>query len=410
MPDIKKKHDITLFGATGFTGGLTAAYLLQARQREKFSLALAGRSLKKLNAVKRRLKEQGFDCDEIALIKADVQVQSSMDSLAAKSGLVISTVGPYAEHGEPLVRACVKQRADYVDLTGEPEFVDFIRRKFHKEAQARGVRIVNCCGFDSIPHDLGVLFAVREMAKQINTDCPAEVMQEETLKVQGFVSASADFSGGTWHSAVNAMARYRKFLREQRYWKKHAVAAYPHSNRVIKSLPMNVRYHASLGAWSLPLPTIDAQIVLRSAEALADYGARFEYGHNVVFKHLPKALLSTLAVGGVFALSQLSMSRKWLLALKESGQGTSQNARESAWFKVIMRVQASQHFLQAEISGGDPGYTETAKMLAESALCLVLDKRDSPYSGVITPAMAMGEHLIVRLQRAGIIFKVVEAR
>ena len=195
MPSSKKKYDITLFGATGFTGGLTAEYLLQAQARECFSLALAGRSLKKLNAVKRHLKQQGFDCSEVTLIKADVQQQSSMDSLAAQTRVVISTVGPYVHYGEPLVRACVKQGADYVDLTGEPEFVDFIRRKFHAEAQAKGLRIVNCCGFDSIPHDLGALFAVREMAKHIDADKPLEAIQKETLKVQGFVSASADFSG-----------------------------------------------------------------------------------------------------------------------------------------------------------------------------------------------------------------------
>lgn len=410
MAATQKKYDITLFGATGFTGGLTAEYLLQAQARENFSLALAGRSLKKLNAVKRHLKQQGFNCDEVAVIKADVQQQSSMDSLAAQTRVVISTVGPYIHYGEPLVRACVKQGADYVDLTGEPEFVDFIRRKFHDEAQTKGLRIVNCCGFDSVPHDLGALFAVREMAKHIDADKPLEAVRKEALKVQGFVSASADFSGGTWHSAVNAMARYTKYLREQRYWKKHTPAAYPHSGRVIKALPMDVRYQESLQAWSLPFPSIDPQIVLRSAEALEDYGARFEYGHNVLFKRLPKALASTAAASGVFALAQLKLSRKWLLALKDQGQGPNEKTRGAAWFKVVMQVQASQHFLQAEISGGDPGYTETAKMLAESALCLALDERENTYTGVITPAVAMGSHLITRLQRADMIFKVVEER
>ena len=183
-----KKYDIALFGVTGFTGGLTAEYLLQAQQREKFSLALAGRSLNKLNALKRRLKAAGFDCADVAVIKADVQQQSSIDKLAAQTRVLISTVGPYIQYGEPVVRACVKQGADYVDLTGEPEFVDFVRRKFHGEAQAKNLRIVNCCGFDSIPHDLGVLFAVCAMAKYIDADSPAQAIHKETLKVQGFVS------------------------------------------------------------------------------------------------------------------------------------------------------------------------------------------------------------------------------
>lgn len=410
MPKLDKKYDITLLGATGFTGALTADYLVRAQAREKFSLALAGRSLKKLNGVKRRLKEQGLDCSELALIKADVRQQSSMNRLAEQTRLVISTVGPYVQHGEPVIRACVQNAADYVDLTGEAEFVDFIQRKFHSEAKAKGLRIVNCCGFDSIPHDLGALFAVHELAKHINADEPLDGIKNEVLNVQGFVSASADFSGGTWHSVINAMRRHTKYLREQRYWHKHAPASYPHSSRVVKALPMNVRYQSRLQAWSLPLPSIDPQIVLRSARAMDIYGARFEYGHHVLFKHLPKALVSAVALGGVFALAQMKVSRNWLLGMKSQGQGPDQVTRDASWFKVDMQVQSSQHFLQAEISGGDPGYTETAKMLAESALCLALDDRENSHVGVITPAVAMGQALIARLQRAGIVFKVVELR
>jgi len=206
------------------------------------------------------------------------------------------------------------------------------------------------------------------------------------------------------------MGRYRKYLRDQRYWKKQAATAYPHSNRVVKALPMDVRYQSSLKAWSLPFPSIDPQIVLRSAAAFADYGARFEYGHNVIFKHLPKAIVATSVIGGVFALAQLRITRQWLLGLKDAGQGPDREARQEAWFKVVIQVQSSQDFIQAEVSGGDPGYGETAKMLAESALCLALDKPENTYTGVITPAMAMGGSLIERLQRAGLSFKLVEAR
>ncbi len=405
-----KKYDIALLGATGFTGGLTAEYLLQAQRRETFSLALAGRSLKKLNVLRRRLKALGLDCSNVSLVKVDVHQQNSVEELAAQTQVVASAIGPYVQYGEPVVRACVNQGVDYVDVSNESEFVEFVQRKFHCEAQAKGLRIVNCCGFDSIPHDLGVLYAVREMAKHITAGGSEQTIQGEALKVEGFVSASADFSGGSWHSAVNAMARYSKYLREQRYWRKQATPAYPHSNRIIKALPMDVRYQSSLQAWSLPLPSIDPQIVLRSAEALVDYGARFEYGHNVVFKHFPKAMVITAAAGGTFVLAQLRPSRKWLLGLKAAGQGPGQTARQNAWFKVVIQVQSSQNFLQAEINGGDPGYSETAKMFAESALCLAMDKPGNSHFGVITPAMAMGEYLIDRLQRAGLGFITVEAR
>ena len=173
---------------------------------------------------------------------------------------------------------------------------------------------------------------------------------------------------------------------------------------------MDVRYQGSLKAWSLPFPSIDPQIILRSAEAFANYGVRFEYGHNVIFNRLPKAVAATAAISGVFALAQLRITRKWLLGLKDAGQGPSREARQEAWFKVVIQAQSSQDFIQVEVSGGDPGYEETAKMLAESALCLALDTPENALKGVITPAMAMGGNLIARLQRAGLIFKRVAAR
>jgi len=180
-----RKYDVALLGATGFTGSLTAEYLVQAQQRDKFSLALAGRSLKKLNVLKRRLKALGLDCADVSLVKVNVQQQNSVDNLAAEARVLISAVGPYVEYGEPVVRACVNHDTDYVDLSGEPEFVDFVRRKFHTEAQAKGLRIVNCCGFDSIPHDLGVLFAVREMAKYIAADGRGHTLQKRDPKGTG---------------------------------------------------------------------------------------------------------------------------------------------------------------------------------------------------------------------------------
>lgn len=399
-----KTYDIVVFGATGFTGGLTADYLAAAAKREKFTWAIAGRSLKKLNAVKKRLQREAGSSEPPAVIKADIEQPATLLKMARQARVVITTVGPYVHYGEPVVRACVEAGAHYVDLTGEPEFVDFVRYKYHEEAQSKGLRIVNCCGFDSIPHDLGALFAVTELARRIDND-----IRGEAVRVEGFVTAGGEFSGGTWHSAINAFARWRRYQRERKFWVREGRGEHRASNRVVKAVPMDLRYRRELKAWALPFPTIDPQVVRRSAKAIAEYGARFEYGHYVLVRRLPKAVASAVAVGGLFALAQLKPTRNLLLKLKDQGEGPSEAAREQGWFRVVMQARSSQMALTAQVTGGDPGYTETAKMLAESALCLALDANKLPqFSGVITPAMAMGQPLVERLQSAGIRFEVVE--
>ena len=248
----QKKYDIVLFGATGFTGRLTAEYLVKAQTREDFTWAIAGRSLKKLNALKRQLHEIAPKA-HVGVIKADIEQLASLNAMTAQCRVLMTTVGPYIQYGEPVVRACIEQSAHYVDLTGEPEFVDRLRHKFDKKARSSKLKIVNSCGFDSIPHDLGALFTINELGKHIDADNPAEATARESIKLEGFVKASADFSGGTWHSAINAFSRYRKYLKEQSYWKKKEAQAYPQDQRLVKAVRMDVSYRDSLQALGVTL-------------------------------------------------------------------------------------------------------------------------------------------------------------
>src|SRR3954466_1399623 len=186
-----REHDIVLFGATGFTGALTAEYLA-AHAGEGVRWALAGRNRAKLEALSERL---GID---VPLLHADVTDDASLRSVAESTRVVITTVGPYVTYGEPLVAACAAAGTDYVDLTGEPEFVDRMYLRHHARAAETGARIVHACGFDSIPHDLGVLFTV----EQLPEDVP--------LRVEGFVRAGGAPSGGTFHSAITAFSRVRQ--------------------------------------------------------------------------------------------------------------------------------------------------------------------------------------------------------
>jgi short subunit dehydrogenase-like uncharacterized protein len=388
----ERPHDIVLFGATGFTGALTAEYLAR-HAPVSLRWALAGRNADKLRGVRERLAAANPRCADLPLLTADVDDAESIRQVAESTRVVITTVGPYILYGEPLVAACAAAGTDYVDLTGEPEFVDLMWLRYHEQAQKTGARLVHCCGFDSIPHDLGALFTVQQLPPG------------SAIRLEGFVRAGGSFSGGTYHSAVNAFARARQYMqvRKERVQRERKDEA-----RKVSGLPQRVRFEKELGTWVVPMPTIDPQIVKRSARALDVYGPDFAYGHYVQVKKLASVVGLIGGVGALFGLAQLKLTRKWLLARKSPGEGPDEEQRAKSWFRVRFVGEGGGKRVVTEVAGGDPGYGETSKMLAESALCLALDALPKR-AGQLTPAAAMGEALIERLQKAGISFRVVDA-
>jgi saccharopine dehydrogenase (NAD+, L-glutamate forming) len=382
MPDARE-HDIVLLGATGFTGALTAEYLAR-HAPEGTRWALAGRNEAKLAALRERL---GAD---VPLLHADVTDEASLRDLAQSTHVVITTVGPYLLHGEPLVAACAKAGTDYVDLTGEPEFVDRMYLRHHAEAVRSGARLVHACGFDSIPHDLGALFTVQHLPEGV------------PLEVRGYVRAGGRPSAGTFHSAVTAMSRLRQA--SAAHAERRRAEPRPEGRRV-RSLKGPGGRDSELG-WTLPMPTIDPQIVLRSAAALERYGPDFAYGHFLAVKRLPAAAGIVGGMGALAALAQVPPARSWLLGRMRSGEGPSEARREKSWFNLRFVGEGGGRRVVVEVSGGDPGYEETAKMLAESALCLAADNLPET-AGQVTTAVAMGDALRERLQRQGIDFSVV---
>jgi short subunit dehydrogenase-like uncharacterized protein len=386
-----RPYDLVLFGATGYTGGLTAEYLAQHAPPQT-RWALAGRSLSRLEAVRGRLAALNPACAGIALLEADVGDAGAMHRLAASTRVVLTTVGPYILHGEPLVAACAAAGTHYADLTGEPEFVDSMWLKYHEEAQRNGAKIVHCCGFDSIPHDLGAYFTVLQLPEGV------------PLKVEGFVRAGGTFSAGTYHSAINAFGRMRQYAgiaRERRRRER-----WPQDRR-IGSTRQGVRYEKALHTWVVPFPSIDPQMVRRSAAAIDRYGPEFRYGHYVQVKKLAIVAALLGGVGTLFTLAQAGPTRRWLLARKSSGEGPTPQQRAKGWFRVRFFGEGGGRRVTVDVKGGDPGYGETAKMLAESALCLAHDELP-PRFGSLSPAAAMGDALLARLQRQGITFEVVE--
>ncbi|MGX6447279.1 saccharopine dehydrogenase family protein [Patulibacter sp. S7RM1-6] len=386
-----RPYDLVLLGCTGFTGGLTAEYLAQHAPAD-LRWALAGRSRPKLEALRDRLRDLADRPGEIDLLEADLTDRSSLDRVAGQAKVLVTTVGPYALHGEPVVAACAAAGTDYVDLTGEPEFVDRMWNRHHETAVRTGARLVHCAGFDSIPHDLGAYFTVQQLPEGV------------PLTVQGYVRAGGAVSGGTYHSAVNAFGRARQTVREAKA--RRAREPRPDGRRVY-GIKRAVHRDAAQGGWVVPLPTIDPQIVLRSARALERYGPDFSYGHYMVAKRATTVGLLGAGLGAIGLLAQAKPTRDLLLKLKDQGDGPTPAQRAKHWFRVRFVGEGGGERVVTQVSGGDPGYDETARMLGESALCLALD--DLPATaGQVTTAQAMGDALLGRLQRAGLKFEVLE--
>jgi short subunit dehydrogenase-like uncharacterized protein len=377
-----REHDIVVFGATGFTGALTAQYLAR-NAGAGTRWAVAGRNPDKL---KRTLETIEAD---VPLVVADTGDASAMREMAESAKVVITTVGPYLEYGEPVVAACAAAGTDYVDLTGEPEFMDLMYVRHHRSAAKSGARIVHACGFDSIPQDLGTHFTVQQLPEDV------------PIHVEAHVRAGGNPSGGTVASALGIMGRFRQAQKIHKQRRNLEPRTPGRSARVVIGRPKR-----DDGLYLLPMPTIDPQIVRLSAQSEPRYGPDFSYAPYIGVRRLPAAVGLAGGVTTLFTLAQVPPARKLISSRVPQGTGPSPEQREKGWFKVRFHGEGGGRTVTTEVAGGDPGYGETSKMLAESALCLAHD--DLPETaGQVTTAHAMGDALRERLVRAGIRFEIL---
>ena len=386
MPAGERQYDVSVFGATGFAGRLVAEYLAR-RAPNGLRWAIAGRSGERLRAVADALAR--LPSPPAGIVQASIGSRGSLGEMARGTSVLLTTVGPYAEYGLPVVEACVTEGTDYVDITGEPAFVHAVQQHCGDSARDRGVRIVDCCGFDSIPPDLGAWVTAGELPP----DAP--------MTIACHVSGVGRPSGGTWHSAIGALADLRSALSGA----PPPVAA---PGRQVGRLPARVYWEPATRGWACPLPTIDSEIVLRSAASLPRYGPDFRYGHYVRVGSLVTLAAGAMGAGAIVALAQLAPTRALLLRLLARGEGPDARARARSRFSCTFLGEGGGRRVRVEVSGGDAGYDETAKMVSEAALCLAIDRERLPASaGVLTPAEAMGDALVERLALAGLPFRVV---
>ncbi|CAN5480924.1 saccharopine dehydrogenase NADP-binding domain-containing protein [soil metagenome] len=390
MADSTRDLDLILFGATGFTGGLTADYLAE-HGPSGLRWALAGRNRDKLEKVRAHLDTIKPGSIDLEVIVVDAADEAALATTVARTKVVATTIGPYLQLGGPLVAACAAAGTDYVDLTGEPEFVDRTYLDHHETAVASGARIVHACGFDSIPHDLGAYFTILEL----QADGP--------VTMRGVVRGDGTFSGGTFHSAMGAFSRAKEMAATAKERRRAEPRPEGRSARAVAGKPGR---DPVLGYWLLPLPTLDPQVIARSGAALASYGPEFRYSHFAGTKTLRYAVGGAVGVSLIGIAAQIKPARNFLLSRVKQGEGPDEAKRAKSSFSVDFVAESGGRTLHTRVSGGDPGYGETAKMLAESALCLAFD--DNPTtSGSVTTAQAMGDNLLARLGAAGMIFEVI---
>ncbi|MEB3067643.1 saccharopine dehydrogenase family protein [[Mycobacterium] vasticus] len=410
MPDTSRELDVVVYGATGFAGKLTAEYLSRAAGGVR--IGLAGRSVDRLRAVRDSL---GPAAQDWPIVVADADKTETLDAMAARTRVVITTVGPYTRYGMPLVAACAAAGTDYVDLTGEALFMRESIDLYHKQAADNGARIVHACGFDSIPSDMSVYALYRA----VRDDGAGELLDTDYV-VRSF---SGGLSGGTLATMVEVLstAANDPDARREMFDPYTLSSDRPAEPRLGPEPDLSWRRGRDIapeldGIWTagFAMAPVNTRVVRRS-NGLLDwaYGRRFRYAeHMSVGSSAAAPALSGLATGigkVAFGLGGyfLRLVPTGLLerALPKPGTGPSRRRRESGHYRIETYTTTSSgaHYRAVMAQQGDPGYQATAVLLGESALALALN-RDllSEHLGVLTPAAAMGDALLVRLPAAGV--------
>lgn len=410
MTATPREFDIVLYGATGFVGKLTAEYL--ARAGGDARIALAGRSTERLLAVRKTL---GESAQSWPILAADAASPSSLNEMAARTRVVVTTVGPYSRYGMPLVAACAAAGTDYADLTGEAMFIRESIDLYHKQAADTGARIVHCCGFDSIPSDLSV-YALYRAAR----DDGAGELGDTNFVMRSF---SGGVSGGTVASMVDVMQATSSDpdLRRE--------LADPYTLSTDRGAEPDVGPQPDLpwrrgrqiapelaGLWTtgFVMASINTRVVRRS-NALQDwaYGRRFRYSESMSLGSSSLAPVASAVASGVGKATLALGSRYFRLlprrlvdrVVPKPGTGPSPEARERGYYRIetYTTTTSGARYVARMEQQGDPGYKATSVLLGECGLALALDRdKLSDLHGVLTPAAAMGDALLARFGAAGV--------
>ena len=392
----ERQYEIILYGASGFTGELVAAYLSEAHADLRW--AIAGRNQQKLEALRLRL-----GLPELPIVIADSHDTEALKSMVQQTRTVISTVGPYAQYGTPLLEACAREGTHYCDLTGEAQWMAGVFEQINPIAKDSGARLVHCCGFDSIPSDLSVFFLQQQFKERFG---------RYANHVSGRMGrAAGGVSGGTVASLMYVAEQASKDARI-RETVMDPYALYPANVTPGNDIPdqAGIAWDENFESWTGPfvMAAINTKVVRRShALAGLPYGADFRYDESQLCSSRTKALLSAGGLGAVMAGTFFSPTRAVLKKmLPDPGEGPDEATRNNGFFEFWAHGTDGTHHLKVKVSGQrDPGYGATSRMLAQAGLCLSRDAL-AVGGGIWTPASAMGNELLHRLPDVDIRFTV----
>lgn len=391
---MERKYQVLVYGATGFTGRLCAKYLKE--NYPDLSWAIGGRNKNKLEQLK---NEMNLTCD---ILIADAENYEDLSNMVKETKVLITTAGPYAKYGSLLLKACIFEKTHYTDITGENHWVKKQMDLYNEDAISKGVRIIPSCGYDSLPSDIGTLFAVNQLNKSIK-------------KVEVFHSASGGASGGTIES-IFSMGKLPKEMRDPFLLNpKESVTDF---QRKESADSISIKWIKEAKKWSgLGLFSVANTRVVRRSAALMEMNQN-SYGNNFVYKeygaYTSKGSARIASIGLIISFLIISSPLKWIVRrfLPKPGEGPSLEVQNNGWFKGVFIAEAEdgQKQVSTIYGDGDPGYKSTSKMLCESALTIALSDNlpgGEGFGGFLTPATGLGVPLIERLKNAGIRFEVV---
>jgi len=389
---MNKKFDIIVYGATGFTGSLCVKYL-----KENYSglrWAVAGRNKEKLSLL---CQEIGVDSQ---VFVAEANDSSALDSITKKTKVVLSTAGPFHRYGSKMVASCVKNSTHYVDITGENFWVKQMIDQHHLEAKKKGIRIIPSCGYDSVPSDLGCFFSASSFGKEISS-------------IHSFHTMKGEASGGTIETMFSSRPQAGAFGR----FALNPELSVSSKQKELTTDRVSVEKNSTIKAWTGPfiMAMANTRVVRRGAALLEElgegYGKDFVYKEHAYYSSAKTAYITT----GLLALVGLTiatpLNRLVRPFLKKPGQGPNQKAMDSGFFKCtfVVKGKNGEEKIYGLRGSGDPGYKVTSKLVCESAISLLGDGSLLPggpsWGGILTPSSGLGNVLVGRLKKAGIIFE-----
>jgi short subunit dehydrogenase-like uncharacterized protein len=398
VPPTSRDFDVLLYGAGGFTGRQTVAYFT-AHAPAHLRWAIAGPRRETLDAARRAAHASIADAN---LIVAPSQDQAAVDRLVARSRIVLSTAGPFGRFGTPIVDACVRHGTHYVDITGETPWMREIADRYHEPAAAGGIRIIPACGFDSVPSDVGAWL----MSGHVR-----QTFGQPAAEVRAYFQFSGGLNGGTVASLLNMLDTPR------------AVATPPSRDGRIR-LVKRPAFDAAVDAWIGPfvMALTNTYVVRRSLTLLAAWGE--SQGPRVYQEAMLypgpfgrfRSTAATAGLGLLLASVKSRFTRRLVMPfLPQPGAGPSEQAMDHGWFScdLVGIADDGRHARGVIRYAGDPGNRATTAMVCESALTLALDAERLPggsaRGGVLTPVTGLGDVLVERLRRAGVVINVPTA-